>query len=170
MNFSILSVVALALFTVVSTKSAACAGVFNSIVTSGKLFILSFIVIVSLLNFDSKNFTPFFDEKKGVAGLIEGSTILFFGYLGFDFMTTIAEEAKNPVRDVPRAIILSNFICMMIYACVAFSVQGVGKLSEKSGDGETALAEIFTERKMAWMSILIYIAALLGITAASFTN
>ena len=60
---------------------------------------------------------------------------------------------------------------MMIYAIVAFSVQGVGSLSTKSsGDGETALAEVFTHRHLGWMSILIYIAAILGITAAAFTN
>ena len=64
--------------------------------TSGKLVILAFIAIISFANFDTQYFVPFLNEDKGIAGVIEGSTILFFGYLGFDFITTIAEEAKNP--------------------------------------------------------------------------
>jgi APA family basic amino acid/polyamine antiporter len=43
-------------------------------------------------------------EDRGFTGVIEGATILFFGYIGFDFITTMAEEAKNPRRDVPLAI------------------------------------------------------------------
>jgi APA family basic amino acid/polyamine antiporter len=104
-------------------------------------------------------------------GLIEATTILFFGYLGFDFITTISEEAVNPKRDVPLAIQYSVVISMLIYALVAFSVQGVASLaSVGTGDGETALAEIFSSRGMEWMSTVIFICALLGITAAAFTN
>lgn len=61
--------------------------------------------------------------------MIEGSTILFFAYLGFDFITTISEEAKNPKRDVPIAIILSVFLSMLIYVLISFSVSGVGNMS-----------------------------------------
>ena len=63
--------------------------------------ILLFIVIVSFANFNVENLSPLLVEDKGMTGVIEGATILFFGYLGFDFITTIAEEAKNPRRDVP---------------------------------------------------------------------
>lgn len=63
--------------------------------------ILLFIVTVSFANFNVENLSPLLVEDKGMTGVIEGATILFFGYLGFDFITTIAEEAKNPRRDVP---------------------------------------------------------------------
>jgi APA family basic amino acid/polyamine antiporter len=88
-------------------------------------------------------------------GVIEGSTILFFAYLGFDFITTISEEAKNAKKDVPIAIILSVVLSMIIYVLISFSVCGVGKLSLILGDGETALAEIFSKRGFSWMCIVI---------------
>ena len=104
-------------------------------------------------------------------GVIEASTILFFGYLGFDFMTTVAEETIDPKKTIPLSIILSVILCMLIYAIVAFSVQGVGRMALfGEGDGETALAEVFKARGLGWMSIVLFICALLGITAAGMTN
>ena len=72
------------------------AGSFNSVITVVKLGMLAFITAVAFCYFKIENLSPFLIEKKGFAGVIEGSTILFFGYLGFDFITTISEEAKNP--------------------------------------------------------------------------
>ena len=90
---------------------------------------MAFIASMSFLNFDIQNFTPFLDEEKGVPGVIEASTILFFGYLGFDFITTISEEAKNPKKDVPRAILFSVILSMAIYMILSFAVNGVGNLA-----------------------------------------
>mmetsp|Transcript_16099 Transcript_16099/g.27201 ORF Transcript_16099/g.27201 Transcript_16099/m.27201 type:complete len:349 (+) Transcript_16099:603-1649(+) len=164
-----IAVLFLIMCTMIQTRGSKSAGDFNNVVTSLKLVILMFIIVVSFSQFDSRNFEPFLNEEKGVVGLIEGITILFFGYLGFDFITTISEEAKNPIRDIPIAIQLSVIISMLIYALVAFSVNGVASLAG-GGDGETALAQIFTDRGMYWMSNIIFVCALLGITAAAFTN
>lgn len=124
-----LAVLFLIFCTWITTLGSEAAGAFNNVVTSGKLLILAFITGVSLLNFKIENFTPFMNEELGVSGVIEASTILFFGYLGFDFITTISEEAKNPQRDVPIAIILSVVLSMLIYVVIAFSVNGVGNLA-----------------------------------------
>lgn len=96
-----------------------------------------------------------FYKDKGFFGVIEGSTILFFAYLGFDFITTISEEAKNAKQDVPKAIVLSVILSMLIYGLISFSVCGVGNLSLIDGDGETALAEIFSKRGFSWMCVVI---------------
>jgi APA family basic amino acid/polyamine antiporter len=141
------------------------------VITSAKLIILFFIIAISFTLFDKQNFTPFLDQDHGPMGVVEATLILFFGYLGFDFITTIAEEAKNPSRDIPIAIQLSVILSMGIYALVALAVQGVGRMGmEGQGDGETALAEIFVNRKYFWMSDIIFVCAILGITAAAFTN
>ena len=153
------------------TRGSKEAGDFNNWVTTAKLLILAFIVVISLAHFEIENFDPFLDERKGIAGVIEGATILFFGYLGFDFITTMSEEAKNPQRDVPAAIQLSVVLSMAVYALVAFAVNGVGNLARAgSGDGETALAETFAHRGLPWMAIVIFACAVLGITAAALTN
>ena len=59
---------------------------------------------------------------------------------------------------------------MLIYTTISFAVSGVGNLAACSGDGETALAEIFAHKGMGWMSFVIFICAIMGITAASMTN
>ena len=99
-----LAAIFLLLCTWITTKGSETAEKFNNVVTSGKLVILLFIVVVSFAYFDSSNLSPLMVEDKGFSGVIEGATILFFGYIGFDFITTMAEEAKNPKRDVPIAI------------------------------------------------------------------
>jgi amino acid transporter len=138
-----LSVIFLVSLTILANSGAKKAGNFNNVVTLGKLAILGFIILVSSFYFKISNFEPFYNEQKGFMGVIEASTVLFFGYLGFDFITTISEEAINPIKDVPTAIIISVVCSMAIYAFVSFAVSGVGDLSASEGDGETALAEIF---------------------------
>jgi hypothetical protein len=59
---------------------------------------------------------------------------------------------------------------MFIYATISFAVSGVGNLAACTGDGETALAEIFAQKGMGWMSFVIFICAIMGITAAAMTN
>lgn len=59
---------------------------------------------------------------------------------------------------------------MLIYATISFAVSGVGNLAACSGDGETALAEIFSNKGLEWMSVVIYICAIMGISAATMTN
>ena len=129
--------------TILANRGSKSAGNFNNIITITKLSILGFIILVSMWYFDSSNFQPFMNEEKGFGGVIEASTILFFGYLGFDFITTIAEEALNPIRDVPKAILYSVVLSMVIYVIITFAVSGVGKLAHGHGGGETALADIF---------------------------
>jgi APA family basic amino acid/polyamine antiporter len=66
-------------------------------------------------------------------------------------MTTVTEEAINPIKDVPKAILISVLISIIIYATVSFSISGVGNLAAGQGDGDTALAEIFQTRGANWM-------------------
>ena len=145
-NCSPLAVIFLVSLTALSNLGSKKAGNFNNIITIGKLTILGFIILVSTFYFKPENLEPFMKEDKGFIGVIEAATVLFFGYLGFDFITTISEEALNPIKDVPIAIIISVVFSMIIYAFVSLAVSGVGDLSASKGDGETALAEIFEKR------------------------
>jgi len=69
---------------------------------------------------------------------------------------------------VPRSVSISVTGAMVIYSLTAFSVSGVARLDDL--DGDTALAEAFSTRGLEWVTYIIYICALIGITAASFTN
>ncbi len=63
-----------------------------------------------------------------MSGILVGATLVFFAYLGFDIIPAVAEEAKDPKKDVPRAIIHQVLYTAVIYVLVAFTVNGVGRL------------------------------------------
>ncbi len=94
--------------TMISNRGSEQSSLFNQIFTSTKLVILLFLLIVSFMFFDIKNYTPLLSvthPENGAMGIVVGATLVFYAYLGFDIIPTVAEEAKNPRKDVPRAII-----------------------------------------------------------------
>ncbi len=80
-------------------------------------------MIVSFFYFDLGNYRPLINEN-GPMGILVGGTLVFYAYLGFDIIPAIAEEAKNPKRDVPRAIIHQVIYVGIFYVIVAFAVNG----------------------------------------------
>jgi len=136
-----------------------------------KLALLALITFASFYHFDSTNFTPLVTEEKGVGGVVEASCILFFSYAGFDFLTTLSPETKNPIRDIPIAIELTVVISACLYALIAFALNGVGNIADLgSGGGETAISEIFSKKGMPIMALTIYVTTLLGVSASTMTN
>ena len=84
------------------------------------------------------------DEQKGASGIVEAACILFFSFVGFDFLSTLSPEAINPARNIPMAIEISVILTAVIYSVIAFALSGVGNIAKMStGGGETAIAEIF---------------------------
>lgn len=94
------------------------------IFTSTKLGIMLIIIIVSFIYFDPQNMHPFISEEHGLYGLVVGATLVFFGYLGFDLITTLSEESKTPKTDMPKAVVHSILYVMVIYVTVSFSLSG----------------------------------------------
>lgn len=99
------------------------------IFTYAKAIILVFIVIVGLTYFNKNYFEPFFIEEKGIFGMIEAAAILYFAYAGYDIASTLSEEAINPYKDIPNAIALCVFLCMMLYTMVAVTLTGMSNFS-----------------------------------------
>ncbi len=96
-------------------------------------------------------------------GMMAGAAIIFFAYIGFDAVSTHAEEAKNPRRDVPFGIIASLLICTVLYISVAAVLTGM--VPYKEIDPDAPLAVAFEKAGMNWVRILISIGALTGITS-----
>ncbi len=88
-----------------------------------KLVILAFFVFVGVHYVKPQNWTPF--APNGWAGIQAGAAIVFFAYIGFDAVSTVAEEVKNPKRDLPIGIIGSLIICTIIYIVVAGVFTGI---------------------------------------------
>ncbi len=95
----------------------------NNIMVVIKLIILFFFVVVGFKYVKPGNWTPFM--PNGFGGVWAGASIIFFAYIGFDAISTAAEECKNPGRDMPRGIIGSLVICTFIYIIVAAVLTGM---------------------------------------------
>lgn len=101
-------------------------------------------------------------EKVGV---LAGASIVFFAYIGFDAVSTTAEEARNPQRDLPIGIIGSLLICTILYILVALIMTGLVPWQFYRGHTAAPLADALTEIKKGWAALIVSFGALSGITS-----
>lgn len=114
----------------------------NSIMVGVKIVTLLLFIGIGVMGIKSGNYTPL--APLGVTGISAAASTLFFSYIGFDAASTAGEEAKNPKKDLPRAIMLSLAIVTALYVLVAFVA--VGAMPWKDFEGtEAALAQIMTD-------------------------
>src|SRR5207244_11579298 len=100
---------------------------FNAVMVGVKIVVLLFFVVIAL-HFVSpghmvQNWHPF--QPNGWAGTLAGAAVVFFAYIGFDAVSTVAEETRNPSRDLPIGIIASLGICTVFYVVVAAVFTGM---------------------------------------------
>jgi APA family basic amino acid/polyamine antiporter len=96
---------------------------FNQIMVGIKLVVLAFFIVVGSIYVKPANWVPF--APNGFAGIKAGAAIVFFAYIGFDAVSTVAEETKNPSRNLPIGIIGSLIVCTIIYMVVAAVFTGL---------------------------------------------
>jgi L-asparagine transporter-like permease len=121
--FNILAVGIVALITLVLVWGVRESAGFNFWMVLIKLVVLGFFAFVSFKYVNTDNWHPF--APNGFRGVLTGASIVFFAYIGFDAVSTTAEEAKNPKRDMPIGIIGSLIICTLIYAVIAAIFTGL---------------------------------------------
>ena len=95
----------------------------NKAMVAVKLVVLAVFVIVGAQHIDMANYTPF--APNGFRGIHQGAAIVFFAYIGFDAISTAAEETKDPQRTMPRGIMLGLLICTIIYVAVGAVATGI---------------------------------------------
>src|SRR5207245_11710421 len=115
--FNMLAVGIVALITIVLVIGIRESASINSAMVTLKLIVLGLFVVVGWGYMKADNWRPF--APNGWAGVQAGAAIVFFAYIGFDAVTTVAEEVRNPKRDLPIGIIGSLVICTIIYIVVA---------------------------------------------------
>jgi APA family basic amino acid/polyamine antiporter len=96
---------------------------FNAIMVGIKIVVLSFFIIIGFFWVKPANWTPF--APNGWAGISAGAAIVFFAYIGFDAVSTVAEETRNPKRDLPVGIIGSLLVCTVFYIVVSAVFTGL---------------------------------------------
>ncbi len=135
----------------------------NSIMVVIKVVILLAVVGLGIQFISPSNWQPF--VPHGLKGIQAGSAIIFFAFIGFDAVSTTAEECRNPGRDLPRGILWSLGICTLIYAAVALVTTGMVHYTKLGGIADP-LSYIFTEHKMATIAAVISFGAVIATTAA----
>jgi APA family basic amino acid/polyamine antiporter len=103
-----------------------------------KLGVLAFFVVIGAINIDMSNYTPF--APNGWRGIHQGAAIVFFAYIGFDAISTAAEETKDPQRNVPRGILYGLGICTIIYVIVGIVATGLVPYAQLKGADPLARA------------------------------
>ena len=135
----------------------------NLVMVAIKLVVLLFFIAVALVNFGTSNFQPF--APNGVDGVTSAAAIIFFAYIGFDAVSTGSEEARNPAKDLPLAIIGSLVICTVFYVLTAVGAIGIASPAElQSSDAPLATA-LDEGAGIGWAASILALGAVVAITS-----
>jgi basic amino acid/polyamine antiporter, APA family len=135
----------------------------NFLMVGFKLLVLAFFIVVAFANFSTKNFTPF--SPHGFNSVTTAAAIIFFAYIGFDAVSTGSEEARNPSRDLPLAIIGSLVVCTIFYILVSVGALGVADPKTLEGSDAPLAAALNEGAGISWAAWLLALGALVAITS-----
>ncbi|MDD2772396.1 MAG: amino acid permease [Elusimicrobiales bacterium] len=137
---------------------------FNDVMVGIKLLVLAIFVGVGFYYFDPKNWVPF--APGGFRGIQVGAATIFFAYIGFDAVSTVAEETRDPKRDMPIGILGSLVICTVVYILVTAALTGMMPFMEiKSKIAEPLVAGLEYHHASRWLIALVSLGAVVANTA-----
>lgn len=126
-----------------------------------KVAVILFVIIAGAFYVDTSNWTPFMPNR--FEGVLKGVSAVFYAYIGFDAISTTAEECRNPQRDMPKAMINSLVICTVLYILIALVLTGIENYSRFQNVNDP-LAFVFAERA-PWIETIISISAVVATTS-----
>lgn len=127
-----------------------------------KLVVLAVIVVIGLFYIDASNWNPFL--PNGFSGVLKGVSAVFFAYIGFDAISTTAEECANPQRDLPRGMVYSLIICTIIYIVVTLVITGMVNYSEFEAVADP-LAYVFEKIDLNKVGFFVSVSAVVAATS-----
>jgi APA family basic amino acid/polyamine antiporter len=133
----------------------------NSIIVIIKLFAIAVVIISGLFFVRPANWSPF--APFGWSGLMKGAAVIFFAYIGFDAVSTAAEEVIDPSRDLPIGILASLSICTLLYVLVAAVLTGMVPAAEI--DIKAPLASAFVLRGLNFVAWIVSVGAVAGLSS-----
>jgi amino acid transporter len=126
-----------------------------------KLAIILLVIAVGIFYVDTDNWSPF--APNGISGILQGVSAVFFAYIGFDAISTTAEECKDPQRDLPRGMMWAIIICTVLYIIIALILTGMVNY-QNLGVGDP-LAYVFETLDLKWMSGIIAVSAVVAMAS-----
>ena len=170
-------VVIMSLFLVRGTQQSS---MLNNIIVFLKVAVILIFVVLGWKYINTENYTPYIPENTGVlgefgiSGIFRGAAIVFFAFLGFDAVSTAAQETKNPKRNMPIGILMSLLVCTVLYILFAHVMTGVAHYTEFAGQqgiapvavainhmGQADAAGVITP-DFPWLNRAIVLAILFG--------
>lgn len=165
-----------AVFIVVLISSLLLGGIKQSAFINNVIVVIKVGVILLFIGFglsfiDTSNWSPYIPENTGEfghfgwSGVLRGAGVVFYAFLGFDALSTAAQEAKNPQRDMPKGILISLFVCAVLYISVTAVLTGIVNYKDLDVAAPIALAIDRTGSGLAWLSPFIKLGAIAGLSS-----
>ena len=143
---------------------------FNSFIVTVKVTVIVLFILFGVSYINTANWHPLVPPNSGTwgkfgpSGILAASGVIFFAYIGFDAISTAAQESKNPQRDMPIGILASLIICTVLYVIVAAILTGMVNYTELDVSAPVALA-LDKYPGLHWLGYPVKIGALLGMTS-----
>ena len=155
-----------ALFIIVAITALVYRGIKESRNASNAMVIIKLAVILLVLGvgifyIDPTNWSPF--APNGIGGILKGVSAVFFAYIGFDAISTTAEECENPQRDLPRGMMWAIIVCTFLYIAVALVLTGI--VSYKYLNKDEPLSFVFQHINLTQLSGIISISAVVAMAS-----
>jgi APA family basic amino acid/polyamine antiporter len=144
---------------------------FNNVIVFIKVAIVILVIAFGFMYVNSANWHPFIPPNTGefghfgFSGIIRGAAVVFFAYIGFDAVSTAAQEAKNPQKDMPIGILASLGICTVLYILMALVMTGLTNYKDLNVPHPVFVAINAAGPALAWLGIFVNIGAILGLAS-----
>ncbi|RXK58061.1 amino acid permease [Lacibacter luteus] len=126
-----------------------------------KIAVIIFVIVMGFFYVNTDNWNPFM--PNGFTGVLQGVSAVFYAYIGFDAISTTAEECKDPQRDLPKGMMNALVICTILYILIALVLTGMVNYSELKVDDP--LAYVFDNLGLKWIGYIISISAVVATTS-----
>lgn len=159
----------IALMTILLVVGVKESATVNNVIVFIKVSVVLLFIAMGIFYVNPENWHPFIPEPTGVPGqygwdgILRGAGIVFFAYVGFEAVSTAAQEAKNPRRDVPIGILASLFICTVLYMLVSLVLTGIVPFSTLNVPDP--IAKAVDSIGLPWLAFLVKIGAIAGLTS-----
>jgi len=144
---------------------------FNNITVIIKIIVVLLFIGFGISHIHPQNWVPFIPKNTGVwgqygwSGILTGSGVIFFAYIGFDAVSTTSQEAINPKRDLPLSILFSLLICTILYVAVSFVLTGIVNYKDLNVAAPIALAIDRSGQGLKWLGPIIKIGTIAGLSS-----